>query len=55
MKFPEILKDFINKQNWIFAKTYAGTWPHEYIVEEQVDKKMFIKFANHIDNFGYED
>ena len=55
MKFPEILKDFINKQNWIFAKTYAGTWPHEYIVEEQVDKKMLIKFANHIDNFGYED
>lgn len=23
---------FINKQNWIFAKTYAERAPHEYIV-----------------------
>jgi len=55
MKLPEILKNFINEQNWIFAKTYAKTWPHEYIVEEKVNKKMFVKFANYIDNFGYED
>ncbi len=31
------LKKFITNSDWIFAKTYAKTWPHEYIVQEQVD------------------
>ncbi len=26
------IKDFFNKQTWIFAKTYANKAPHEYIV-----------------------
>lgn len=25
-------KEFINKQTWIFAKTYADRAPHEYVV-----------------------
>jgi hypothetical protein len=29
MELPENLKEFIAEQKWIFAKTYAETWPHE--------------------------
>ena len=28
----EELRSFIDKQSWIFAKTYADRAPHEYIV-----------------------
>jgi hypothetical protein len=55
MELSEKLKDFIKKQEWFFAKTYAETWPHEYIVQEKVDKELFLELANHIDKFGYED
>lgn len=34
---PDRVKQFIEEQDWIFAKTYADTWPHEYIVQERVD------------------
>ena len=52
---PENLQNFIINETWIFAKTYAKTWPHEYIVEEQVDKVVFQKLAKHIDTFGHEE
>ncbi len=26
------IREFINKQSWTFAKTYAEKAPHEYIV-----------------------
>ena len=55
MEFSEKLKIFIEQQNWIFAKTYAATWPHEYLVQERVDNTFFLELANHIDQFGYED
>jgi len=55
MKLSKKLKNFINEQDWIFAKTYAETWPHEYIVRERVDNELFLEFANHIDQFGYKD
>lgn len=48
------LEIFINNSNWIFAKTYAQTWPHEYIVQENVDMKMFLELANYIDSNGYK-
>jgi len=40
MELSEKLKYFIKNQNWIFAKTYSKTWPHEYIVQEQVDNDL---------------
>ena len=55
MELPEKIKNFIKEQNWIFAKTYAKTWPHEYIVQEKVDNELFMELANHIDQYGYED
>ena len=54
-ELPEELIEFIEKVTWIFAKTYAQTWPHEYIVQEKVDNELFLKLAAHIDTCGYED
>lgn len=49
------LRIFIEESNWIFAKTYAETWPHEYIVQEKVDKDLFDELANYIDSNGAAD
>ena len=51
--FPENLKIFIAESNWIFAKTYAKTWPHEYIVRDKVDENLFLELVMHIRNQGY--
>ncbi len=53
-KFSNELKGFINNSKWVFAKTYAATWPHHYIVRERVDEDLFIKMVKHIRRFGYE-
>ncbi len=55
MSFPEKLKEFIKEQTWTFAKTYADTWPHEYIVQEKVDNDLFLELADHLDRHGNED
>jgi len=54
LKLSNNIKEFIKNQDWIFAKTYAETWPHEYIVQEKVDNKLYLELANHIDTYGYE-
>ena len=53
-RFPKELKDFVNNSKWIFAKTYAATWPHHYILKERVDEDLFIQVVKHIRRFGYE-
>lgn len=50
---PEELKQFIAYQTWTFAKTYADTYPHEYIVAERVDSALYGKLAEYIDTHGY--
>ncbi len=52
--FPDEIKEFINNTQWTFAKTYADTWPHHYIVRDRVDEKLFVKTVQHIRGFGYE-
>ena len=52
MKFSANVKKFIEECEWTFAKTYASTWPHEYIVEENVDNVFYKKLAEHIDTYG---
>ena len=51
------LQDFIDSYEWIFAKTYAKTAPHEYCVCEYGDPKRneFVEFAKHIKQHGYKD
>ncbi len=53
MSFPEHLRRFIEITPWTFAKTYAKTWPHEYIVREKVEAGLFDALAGHIDEHGY--
>ena len=37
----KIFRDFVSSNNWIFAKTYAKTSPHWYVVKEDCDQKLF--------------
>jgi hypothetical protein len=53
-KFSKELKDFIENSSWTFAKIYAETWPHYYIVRDRVDVDLFIKLVKHIRQFGDE-
>ena len=54
MELSVKLKNFIKTQDWTFAKTYADTWPHEYIVQEKVDNELFLALADHLVKHGYE-
>ncbi len=53
MRFPEGLKAFVDEQAWTFAKTMPK-WPHEYIVRDKVDEKLFVRLVQHIRAHGYE-
>jgi len=53
-EFSNEIVNFIETEKWIFAKTFADTWPHEYIVRERVDEQFFLKMVEHIREFGYE-
>ena len=48
------LKAFVAAQSWTFAKTYAKTWPHWYIVRKNVDEASFLEFVKIIRNNGYK-
>ena len=54
MPFPPPLKTFVDGEQWTFAKTYAATWPHEYIVRERVEEGMFVRLVEYIREHGYE-
>jgi hypothetical protein len=51
---PHNLREFVEEAQWTFAKTYAETWPHEYIVRERVDEQLFVQLVRHIREHGYE-
>lgn len=51
--WPKDLRTFLFGVDWVFARTYAKTWPHEYIVKDRVDTAMFEKVVNHIREHGY--
>ena len=48
------LKDFFDKQSWIFAKTYADKAPHEYIVrgKHTGTDDEFMAAVDYILNYG---
>jgi hypothetical protein len=50
---PEDLKRFVNDEQLTYAKTMP-TWPHEYLVRDRVDKKLFERMVTHIRLNGYE-
>lgn len=50
----EPLRAFVQSCTWTFAKTYADTWPHHYIVRDRVDEGLFVQLVQHIRDHGYE-
>jgi hypothetical protein len=52
VSFPEPLREFIDSLEWTFAKTMPE-WPHEYIVRDRVDEKLFVLLVRHIREHGY--
>jgi len=49
---PAELKRFVQEETWIFAKTYATTWPHEYLVKRKVDEQLFVKMVLYTGQWG---
>lgn len=49
------IKEFFEKQNWIFAKTYAKKAPHEYIVRNNINgtDSEFMEAVDYIHNYGF--
>ena len=50
---PDTLRNYINELNWVFAKTYAKNWPHEYVVRDKSDENNFVELVKHIRENGY--
>lgn len=49
------LRAFVASIEWTFAKTYAETWPHEYIVRGEVNEELFERLVRHIRLYGHEE
>jgi hypothetical protein len=51
--FSDDLRHFIGVEQWKFA-TMLPDWPHEYLVRERVDRRLFERVVKHIHSNGYE-
>ena len=51
---PEDLRQFVDSTSWRFAKTYAQTWPHEYVVRTPENAAMVLALARHIFEHGVD-
>lgn len=49
---PEDLRNSVEATAWRFAKTYATTWPHEYVVRTPENAPMILALARHIFEHG---
>ncbi|MEP7117662.1 MAG: hypothetical protein ABI880_08775 [Acidobacteriota bacterium] len=52
--FPDDLRAFVVSTPWTFAKTYAATWPHEYVVRTPDNAAMLVALARHIFEHGID-
>jgi hypothetical protein len=50
--FPDDVRSFVKSTSWTFAKTYASTWPHEYVVRTSDNAAMVLALARHIFEHG---
>ena len=50
------LKDFFDKQKWIFARTYADSAPHEYCLKRQLvgEESEFVDAVKYIKEKGFK-
>ena len=47
-RIPDDVRNFVDSTVWTFARTYAATWPHEYVVQNTVNAPMILALARHI-------
>ena len=52
--FPDDVRNFVESTEWTFAKTYAATWPHEYVIRTPENVSMILALARHISEHGTE-
>ena len=52
--FPDDVRQFVESVAWRFAKTYATTWPHEYVVRTSGNAAMILALARHIFEHGVD-
>lgn len=52
--FPDELRTFVDTASWRFARTYAATWPHEYVVRNEENAEMILAVARHIFEHGID-
>lgn len=53
--FPDDVRKFAESTHWTFAKTYAATWPHEYVVRTSDNAAMILALARHIFEHGTDE
>lgn len=49
---PQEVREFVDSTRWTFARTYAATWPHEYVVRTEMNAPMIFALARHIFEHG---
>jgi hypothetical protein len=52
--FPEAIRTFVQSTPWRFARTYATSWPHEYVVRTPDNALMILALAQHIFAHGVD-
>lgn len=52
--FPDDVRHFVESTEWTFAKTYADTWPHEYVVRTKKNASMILALGRHISEHGVD-
>lgn len=53
--FPDSVRSFVESTVWTFAKTYAATWPHEYVVRTPRNAPVILALARHIFEHGTDE
>jgi hypothetical protein len=51
---PDDVLAFVKSAKWIFAKTYAATWPHEYLIRTPANAHLLLALARHIFEYGVD-
>ena len=46
--FSAEVRRFVESTTWTFAKTYAQTWPHEYVVKTAENAPQILALAKHV-------
>jgi hypothetical protein len=55
VSFPKSIRNFVESKPWRFAKTYATTWPHDYVVRTPENASLILALAQHIFRHGQDE